>query len=212
MNQNATAFFKPDITKDEINTLPIFRFDGEIVLVRDADALARAATRLKCEKVLGFDTETKPSFRKGNTNKPALIQLAGSNVVFLFQLRHIPLDDGLGTILSNAKILKTGVAIGDDMKFLQGLHDFTPAGVVDLSAIAKKHRLSTLGLRGLAAAFLGVRISKSVRCSNWGHEELTPQQITYAATDAWVSRNIYLRMYELGLAGRAKPAGGAKKD
>lgn len=189
---------KQPLSKEDINQLPLGRYEGEVVQVSTPEALEDALRELRQEKILGFDTETKPSFRKGTTHKPALIQLAGASKVYLFLLRKLPLNDDLSALLGDSKIIKAGVAIRDDMRFLTALHEFQPAGMIDLGDLARKNNLGVYGLRPLAALLLGMRISKSARCSNWNNDSLTPQQISYAATDAWVSRQIYMRMSEMG--------------
>ena len=190
---------KASLSKEEINELPLGRFDGEVVQVSTPEGLEEALAELHRETILGFDTETKPSFRKGTSHKPALIQLAGSEKVYLFLLRKLPLENALAALLSEAGIIKAGVAIRDDMRFLTDLHQFTPGGMVDLGDLARKNGLGVYGLRPLAALLLGVRISKSARCSNWNNASPTAQQVCYAATDAWISRQSYLRMQELNL-------------
>lgn len=193
------ALFKPDLTKDEVNECPLFKYEGEVVLVQDEETLEAVLPALYAERVLGFDTETKPTFKKGKMHDPALIQLAAADKVYLFLLKKLPLDERLAGVLADPGIVKAGVAIADDFRSLQNLFGFQPAGLVDLSGVARKNNISMFGLRGLAACFLGVRISKTARCSNWGNTRLSAQQITYAATDAWVSRQIYMKAEELGL-------------
>lgn len=191
--------FNRNLSKDEINQLPIFRYEGEIIQVEDPGGLKAALKSLKREKLLGFDTETKPSFHKGTSHKPALIQLAGSEAVYLFQLRKLPLGEELAALLADPGVIKAGVAIRDDMRFLAQLFEFKAAGTADLGDLARKNNLQVYGLRPLAADLLQVRISKSARCSNWNNATLSSQQVAYAATDAWISRQIYLRMQELNL-------------
>lgn len=190
---------KNALTKDEINQFPLVRYKGKIVQIGSGPELEEALHELRQEKILGFDTETKPSFRKGTSHNPALIQLAGSESVYLFQLRKFPLGPELAGLLSDPAVLKVGVAIRDDMRFLARLYPFEAAGATDLSDLARKNGLGVYGLRPLAARLLGVRISKSARCSNWNNAELTEQQVSYAATDAWISRQLYMRMLEMGL-------------
>lgn len=191
--------YQPQLNKEDINDLPLYKYEGDIVLVSSEDELQAALPAISAEKILGFDTETRPTFRKGDSHSPALIQLATAEVVYLIQLRKIPLDARIAGILANAAVIKSGVAIADDMRFLQKLHPFQPAGGVDLASLARKHNIKMQGLRGLAAVFMGVRISKSARCSNWNKTILTSQQVSYAATDAWVSRQIYLGMLQYNL-------------
>jgi len=182
------------MTREEINALPIRRYDRSIRIIRTREELAAAAVRLKRERVLGFDTETRPAFRKGESYPPALLQLAGSYTVYLFQLRFLSLPRVLREIFSSSRIIKAGVAPEYDIRKLKELKPFREAGFVDLSWIAKRAGILNHGLRGLTAVLLGFRISKGAQRSNWGREILTPAQVRYAATDAWVSRKIYLQL------------------
>lgn len=192
------------ISSEEINALPLWRYDGPIELVRTAGELVRAVTHMEKETVLGFDTETRPSFSKGKSYPPALIQIACHDVVFLIQLTWLPFGEPLAALLANDDIIKTGVAIRDDIRELQRVYNFQDAGVVDLGEIARDSGLETHGLRNLAANFLSLRISKAVRCSNWSNKELGKQQMLYAATDAWISRELHLCMSALGLMGNSR--------
>ncbi len=149
--------------------------------------------------MLGFDTETRPVFRKGVSYPPSLIQLATEDCVYLLHLNHISLSTHIKEVLASANIVKTGVAVINDVKELRQVSPFEEKGFVDLGDLARSLEMQTNGLRNLAANLLGFRISKGVQCSNWGRKELTPQQIAYAATDAWVSREIYLKFQELGV-------------
>lgn len=191
--------YRRKLSKDEINALPMRRYEGEVRLVRTEEALENAVRDLRGERVLGFDTETKPSFRKGTTNAPALVQLAGEDVVYLVQLTWVPMNALLTSILSDPDIVKAGVSIHDDMRELRRSLDFEPAGLVDLGHAARACRMETQGLRNLAANLFGWRISKGPQCSNWGQAELSAKQVGYAATDAWIGRLVYLRMRELSM-------------
>lgn len=189
----------PVLDRAEINELPLGRYEGDICIIKKHDDLLAVMPQLMDEEVLGFDTETKPTFRKGRYNAPALIQLACSNIVFLIQINKTGFDQTLVELLANSAQVKAGVGIRDDIRELSKISQFTPSGLVDLGEVAKKHSLGTHSLRGLAAALLGFRISKTAQCSNWSQPELSQQQIRYAATDAWVSREIYLRFSEHGM-------------
>ncbi len=191
--------YKRKLTKDDINALPIVRYEGPIELITEAKALEEALEVLKNERVLGFDTETKPSFRKGKLNDPALVQLASEHTVYLIQLMWVPFGEILAELLANPQILKVGVSIFDDMRELQKLHSFEPAGLVDLGNVARDNKLETQGLRNLAANFFDYRISKGSQCSNWSAQVLSERQVIYAATDAWIGRQVFLRMEELGM-------------
>jgi len=185
---------QPSLSREEINLLPIRAWEGTVILIQDEKGLDSALAQLWQESVLGFDTETRPTFTKGKTCQPALIQLATADAAYLIQLTHIPFNSRVAELLASPRILKAGVAIHDDMKALARIHPFMPDGVVDLAAMARARGIQAQGLRTLSANLLGFRISKSAQCSNWENHELTPQQIKYAATDAWVGREIYLRM------------------
>ncbi len=197
-----TADSTRKLSKDDINTLPLFSYSGAITLITDKKAAEEAVAALREETVLGFDTETRPSFSKGKSYKPSLIQLAGEKEIFLFHLKWLPLDDDLTEILASPSIIKAGVAIHDDMSALVKLRSFSPAGIVDLAQAAQANNMENRSLRALAACLLGIRISKTEQCSNWGNKELTARQIRYAATDAWAGRAVYMRMSALGLIAR----------
>ena len=191
--------YRRKLQSEEINALPMVRYEGEVRLVRSEGELEEALDLLGREELLGFDTETRPSFRKGRVNQPALIQLAAADRIFLLQLAFVPFGAGMAALLSDERILKAGVGIRDDMRELGKLYPFEGAGIVDLGNLARSLKLPTQGLRNMAANLLGLRISKGSRCSNWSLSELSPRQITYAATDAWIGRELYLKMRELGL-------------
>ncbi|MBN1476469.1 3'-5' exonuclease domain-containing protein 2 [Candidatus Sumerlaeota bacterium] len=185
---------RPALSNEEINRLPLRRYEGEVHLIRTNRQVTSALRALRAEEVLGFDTETKPSFRKGEWNPPALVQLAGGRGVHIFQISMLGFPEGLIEILANPEISKVGVAPTDDFRALKRLRPFEESGVIDLGPFATEHGHESNGLRGLAASVLGFRISKGARCSNWSRSTLSPTQITYAATDAWVSREIYLAL------------------
>ena len=186
--------FAQRMTKEEINACPIRRWEGPTHVVRTAAELSRAVHALANETILGFDTETRPAYHKGESYLPSLLQLAGENEVYLFQLKHLGLSNPLREILANPKVVKAGVALAYDLQDLHHLGHFKPAGFVDLGNLAKKAEIKNHGLRGLAAVLLGFRIAKGAQTSNWSRDVLDPAQIQYAATDAWVGRELYLRL------------------
>lgn len=192
--ENRRAF-----TSEEIGLLPLTAFVGKIILVECDRQLHQAMHVLHEEKVLGFDTETRPIFKKGQIPPPALLQLAGHRDVFIFQLAKLQDKAVLTELLASRHIVKSGVSVRDDLKGLKEHFEFTERRFVDLGEVAKRLGMLTHGLRNLSANLLGVRISKGAQCSNWAREALSTKQIVYAATDAWISRELYLRFVEMGV-------------
>lgn len=182
---------KRKISKAEINELPLIAWEGEIQILESADEMEAAASILANESHLGFDTETRPSFKKGDYYPPALIQLATEHCVYLFRISETETFDPLLPILESPDILKTGVAIKDDVKELRAMEDFTPNGFVEIADITVKLGYENRGLRALAGLLLQGRISKAAQVTNWARPKLDNKQVRYAATDAWISREIY---------------------
>ena len=188
------AFTRRRMTKEEIMEFPIRRYEGPVHVIRSKEKLSSAVQQLKKEAILGFDTETKPAYRKGGSHPPALLQLASKNDVFVFQLKYLRLPKSLRKILANPNIIKAGVSLHYDISELKKLARFKPAGFVDLGKLAKEIGMKNHGLRGLAAVVLGFRIPKTACKSNWARNTLTPAQIKYAATDAWIGRELYKKI------------------
>lgn len=188
------ASFKRKLTEEEINSLDLGMYEGPIHLIHSHDYMLAAVKKLKQEKLLGFDTETRPSFKKGISYPPALIQIAGKDSVYIFQLHRLKLPRELADILANPRIIKAGVAISRDVKELRTLTDFEPRGFIDLGIEAKNLGMQHHGLRGLAAILLGCRISKSAKLTRWDNPKLPQHALIYAATDAWMGRRIYEAM------------------
>ena len=182
---------KRKISKAEINELPLIAWEGEIKILESFEEMEAAAAVLANERHLGFDTETRPSFKKGDYYPPALIQLATEHCVYLVRISKTETFDPLLPILESPDILKTGVAIKDDVKELRAMEDFTPSGFVEIADITVKLGYENRGLRALAGLLLQGRISKAAQVSNWARPELDDKQVRYAATDAWISREIY---------------------
>jgi ribonuclease D len=196
---------KKHITKAEINELPMRQYEGPIHLCRTAEEAEAAAAKLQQETLLGFDTETRPAFRKGESYDPSLLQLATEKAVYLFQIQQCGLTSGLIRLLSSPDIIKAGVALDRDVSELKEMAHFEPAGFVELATFAKAAKIKNLGLRGLTAILFGFRISKKEQVSNWARKELTESQQTYAATDAWLGRKIYLEFRDNGYIGQDQP-------
>ncbi len=194
----AGAGFERRMAREEINELPLKRWQGPIHLLTEQQQIQEAIERLHKEKVLGFDTETRPAFQKGRSYPPALLQLATRHEVFLFRLAPIGLPGALRDILTNPAIIKTGVSLSHDQRELKKIAPFAGRGFIDLAREAKQLHIKNHGLRGLCAVLLGFRISKSQQTSNWSKQHLSEAQLRYAATDAWAGRELYFALKKLG--------------
>lgn len=182
------------ISKEEIKDLPLKQFEGPVTVVEDSEKVREVVEKLKQDKVIGFDTETKPSFKKGVSHKVALLQLSTEEEAFLFRLNVTGINGDLTDLLADSEILKVGVGIRDDLRGLRELNSFTPRGFVELQDVAPDYGIDVLSLKNLAGLLLGIRISKRQRLSNWEAGHLTEGQILYAATDAWVALQIYNKL------------------
>ena len=187
------------ISREDLNNLPIRRYEGRVSLVQTTRELGEAREDLRQERVVGLDTETRPSFTKGETYQPCLVQAATANAVYLFQLSRLDVFPALVELLAAPGIVKAGVGIAHDMRQLKLVFPFTVANVVDLGVVARRRGLGQTGVRNLAGLLLDFRIPKGNRTSNWAAPRLSPQQINYAATDAWASRELYLKFEADGL-------------
>ena len=188
------------IDKDFVAALPLLQYQGKIELIVDEKAARKAVAALAKEKVLGFDTETRPCFTRGNGYLTSLVQLCGRKCAYLFRLDYCGGVPVLFPIFENPQILKVGVAVKEDVLHLKKRAPFDDAGFVDASVYTRKAGIDNTGLRALCAHYLGGRISKNAQVSNWAAKTLSDQQIVYAATDAWTSRELFLKLQKLGIA------------
>ncbi len=187
------------ISREDLASLPIRRYEGDVCVVNTPAALTHAMIDIRQERVVGFDTETRPAFKKGESYLPCLVQVATARKVYLLQLEQLDCSAAVAEIMANPRIVKTGVALAGDVGQLKRLYPFEAASVVDLGHIAKRHGNTQTGLRNLAALFLGWRMAKGARTTNWSTPQLTEKQIDYAATDAWASRELYLCFETAGM-------------
>lgn len=183
--------------KEEINDLPVMDFSGEIIEIVTPEGAARAVEILLKEKALGFDTETRPSFTKGESYTPSLIQLASHDQAFLFRLKFFPFPKELVTLLESPDVLKVGIGIKDDLLGLGKIVKFKPQGFLELSDEAKARGITNPSLRTLTAIFLGKRLLKKAKTTNWERKDLTEAQIKYAAIDAVVGLLIHEKLASL---------------
>jgi ribonuclease D len=185
------------ISREEMNELPIRRYEGPVYLVSEPEDTRRALDDIRRQSVVGFDTETRPAFRPGESYLPSLVQIATADAVYLMQVQLQDHSAMLREIFSSEQFAKAGVSVSDDLRNLKKLFDFEESAVVDLGRVAKHHGQKQTGVRNLAGVFLGARIPKGAKTTNWAARRLTPQQITYAATDAWACRELYVRFAQL---------------
>ncbi|MEM1222028.1 MAG: 3'-5' exonuclease [Verrucomicrobiota bacterium] len=195
-----TEVAKKSITKAQINDLPLIAWEGRVEVLCTEESMVRVANLLQEEELLGFDTETRPTFKKGEYYPPALVQLATADCVYLFRISKIGTLAPIVPILKNPKILKGGVGVKDDVKELRAMEDFDPSGFIDIVPLTTKLGYTNRGLRALAGLLLKGRISKAAQVSNWARDELDEKQIRYAATDAWISRELYLKATQENLS------------
>lgn len=188
------------ISKEEVNELPLGQFEGEMYLIDHPDQVEEAVDFLEDQHIIGFDTETKPSFKKGQFNHVSLLQLSTTEQAFLFRLNKVGFPDNLRNLMEKENLIKIGAAVHDDLKGLGKLTDsFYPQSFFDLNDELKKVGFHNVGVRNLSGMVLKIRISKSEQVSNWESEILTEKQQRYAATDAWACLKIFNVLREEGL-------------
>ncbi|MCX6224027.1 MAG: 3'-5' exonuclease domain-containing protein 2 [Bacteroidia bacterium] len=190
--------FASHIEPDELNTLPLRSFEGTIHVISNPSEAAKAVRKLSFSKIVGFDTETRPTFKKGKLNPVSLLQLATRKEAFLFRMNRLGYFPGLEQLLTKAIPLKIGAAIHEDIRALKAVFPQQTNGFIDLQDIVKNYGIDNIGVKKMAAIVLGFRISKSQQLSNWEADTLTEAQMVYAATDAWVSLEIYLKLIQNG--------------
>lgn len=186
--------YRSNISSDELSQLPVAGFDGQVEIIDSLSKLNDACNFLLDCPLIGFDTETKPSFQAGVTNKVALLQLCGGGRCFLFRLCRMRFDKQIIKILESNQIAKIGVDVKGDISGLQKLRHFRPDGFVELQQMVHRFGIEEQSLRKISAIVTGRSVSKAQRLSNWEAHTLTPQQIRYAATDAWVCLDIFNRL------------------
>lgn len=185
-----------DLSKEEVLACPLRAYHGPVTLCETPEE-AEAALKGWREPAMGFDLESRPSFTRGVQYPPALVQLAGRDRVVLIRLSKMAPPDALWELLEDARVSKVGAGLDRDVRDLQALRPFEPAGFLDLAVPANAVGLKSAGLRNLAASVLGFRIGKGAQTSNWETPVLSASQITYAATDAWVGLEIFKGLEEI---------------
>lgn len=181
--------------------MPQVEYDGEIVVVDSPDAACKALSELSKASIVGFDTETRPSFQKGKRHNVALVQISSGATTYLFRVNRLGFLPEMKEFMENQSILKIGLSLKDDFNMLHRSDDFTPGGFIDLQAFVRQYSIVDASLQRIYAIIFGGRISKGQRLSNWEASELTSAQQKYAAIDAWAC----LRIYNYLLAGKFDP-------
>jgi len=186
--------FQRSVEKDQIQGLPLKSFEGQIYLIDNPGQFPSIKALVNEFQEFGFDTETRPSFRKGRVNKVALLQLATREKAFIFRINKTGIPDFVKDILEDPRLIKVGVAVHDDLKSLNHIRPMHAEGFVDLQQYVGRFNIADKGLKKLTANILGFRISKHYQTSNWEEKVLSVPQLEYAATDAWVCYEIYRRL------------------
>lgn len=179
------------INKDLLQWLPVVAFEGEVIVVDREEQVDEAVTYLSQQRVLGVDTEARPSFQRGIHYPTALVQIATHERCYLFRLTHVGMPQALADIFANPAICKVGLAFKDDINGLRRRRNFTPANCVDVQSMVARYGILDLGLQKIFAICFGKKISKSQQLTNWENSHLTPEQARYASTDAWATLLIY---------------------
>lgn len=190
-------FQEPD--KESINQLRLYRYEGPVIIVDSITQFNKEIKVIAKEDILGLDTERRPSFKKGVIHPISLLQIATRNCVYLLRIKDINIPRSLTAVLENKNQLKVGIGLDDDLSGLQKIKPFNPAGFLDLSHFFQSEGYTHSSVKFLAAMILNVRISKKQQVSNWERDELTDPQVKYAATDAWLPREIYMALKEEGI-------------
>ncbi len=189
MNNNSLSITIP---KDVLHTLPPLEYTGGIAVVDTVEQARVALRELRRYKMIGFDTETRPSFKKGHTHKVALMQLATDDFCFLFRLNRLGISDALKEFLEDDTVTKVGLSVHDDFNVLRrSCPDLAPQGFIELQSYVKRFGITDISLQKIYAIVFGQYISKNQRLTNWEASELTPHQQCYAATDAWACLKLY---------------------
>ena len=188
--------------KNLIHELPRFVFEGRIIVIQSEAETVRAVKALRCSPILGIDTETRPTFRRGETHKVSLLQIADEHICFLFRLNEIGFPQPLVDLLADRQVLKVGLSLHDDFMMLRKRNEqFTPKNYIDLQDFVKDMGIEDMSLQKLYANVFRKRISKSARLSNWEADVLSESQKQYAATDAITCIQLYKELKELKESG-----------
>ena len=186
--------YRAHIEKSEISTMPTVTFGGRIITIDTVEATDKAVKALESENILGIDTETRPSFRKGIQHEVSLIQLSTPDTCFLIRLNRVGMPDSLVSLLENSRITKVGLSLHDDFQALCRRRKFKAGNFLDLQKQVGNYGIEEMSLQKIFAIIFGQRISKNQQLTNWENDVLTDKQKLYAATDAWACLEIYNKL------------------
>ncbi len=190
------------ISKEVIAGMPLAHFGGDVTVVDSPEGVEAAIARLYARSVVGFDTETRPNFQKGEMHKVSLMQVSDTERCYLFRLNHTGLSDTLVNWLADPSVIKVGLSLKDDFHQLRKLREFEPGGFVELQTLVRQYHITDASLQKIYAIIFGERISKGQRLTNWEAPVLAPSQQAYASLDAYAC----LRIYNTLMAGQFIPA------
>ena len=202
MNSYAPSQAVITISKEQLAKLPAAQFQGQICLIENEQEIVAAVSELRASGIIGFDTETRPSFRKGQSNTVSLVQLSTRTVCYLFRINHVGLAQPIIDLLEDPGVLKIGLSVHDDFHNLNKISHINPGGFIELQNFVKDYGIADNSLTKIYAVIFGQRISKGQRLTNWEAEHLTSSQQSYAALDAMAC----LQIYDHIVSGRFNPA------
>ncbi len=179
------------ISKEALALMPIAHFGGDVTVVDTPEGVEAAIARLYSQPVVGFDTETRPNFQKGEMHKVSLMQVSGPWHCYLFRLNHVGLSDTLVHWLSNPSLIKVGLSLKDDFHQLHRLREFEPGGFIELQKLVRDYHITDSSLQKIYGIIFGERISKGQRLTNWEAPVLAQSQQAYASLDAYACLKIY---------------------
>jgi len=187
--------------KKLISSLPVAAFEGRIVVVLSTNEAEKAVNYLLSQPILGLDTETRPSFKRGQLHKVSLLQVATHDICFLFRLNYLGLSPAIVRLLEDKEVTKIGLSWHDDLNMLHHLGNFNNGNFIDLQKHVKEIGIEDLSLQKLYANMFGQKISKKQQLTNWEADVLSDKQKNYAATDAWACIRLYEELMRLEESG-----------
>jgi ribonuclease D len=186
--------YPESITKEELDSLPPCIFEGPVYVIDNQEQARKAVTYLLSQPIIGIDSETKPSFKKGVMHNVSLLQVSTGSECFLFRINKIGFTDELKELFETESVRKVGLSLRDDMRGLRRLKSLKPKGFIDLQDEVSLYGIEDKSLKKITGIVLGKRISKRQRLTNWECDALTDAQQRYAATDAWVCLEIFNKL------------------